>query len=643
MTTFQANNNNNRISTTIAVDAGENFALAVPVNNVEWLALDGNDTIDVANGQLVSNATFRGGLGDDSIVIGDGGAINSTFFGGDGNDTITVAGGLTNSGIQSLTGNNRFTTAAANLSLIQAGEGADTITLGGATQFSTVRAGAGNDSIVIAGAVTSSSIFAGAGNDTVNINALLTSTLLQTLTGDNTINGTAGLTTSTVQTGSGADTITLGALTDSIVRAGAADDLLTFSAAVAGSSIFAGQGNDTISLTAAGTTNSSFTSTTGDNRFVIADAAATSASNSTFTGGSGDDRLVFSGGTDATNFFGANNFIDITTVETSGIGTLTLGQFVGIRGITDVLITGNAVSGVNASGNVVGLSITGNNANNAITAGTGADTINAGGGTNTITAGSIVGDLIIHNAPSLNNVDSIANVTMADVANSTVFLNASVAGATVTGSAAATIINAAGSTFAVSLVGGEGSETITGGIGNDTITGGDGDDIITGGKGADLLTGGAGNDTFVFVTGDSFARTSVAGIVATFGNGVDVITDFNATTTAADFDSIKINGTTFAGNLPASIGANASILADGTVQINPGTTALSAGLNNIYVSGTWDQSAGTFTSSTTTPGADVMLFQATLSAPLAADTALNITSQFTTAEAIILDNVTFPT
>jgi Ca2+-binding RTX toxin-like protein len=60
--------------------------------------------------------------------------------------------------------------------------------------------------------------------------------------------------------------------------------------------------------------------------------------------------------------------------------------------------------------------------------------------------------------------------------------------------------------------------TRTGTKGNDTLEGGAGNDILTGGKGADWLTGGAGKDTFVFTQGDSGQTTK--------SNTYDIISDY---------------------------------------------------------------------------------------------------------------------
>jgi hypothetical protein len=67
---------------------------------------------------------------------------------------------------------------------------------------------------------------------------------------------------------------------------------------------------------------------------------------------------------------------------------------------------------------------------------------------------------------------------------------------------------------------------------------------------------------------------------------------------------------------------------------------LKAGINRVYVAGTWDQSAGTFKNAAS-PTADFMVFDVTLVGPVAANSVVDITSQFKTAEALILDAPTF--
>jgi S-layer protein len=109
---------------------------------------------------------------------------------------------------------------------------------------------------------------------------------------------------------------------------------------------------------------------------------------------------------------------------------------------------------------------------------------------------------------------------------------------------AATVNFAGGITRGVTLKGGSGNDTfvgtaqgdiIDGGAGNDNISSGGGADTVTGGAGNDLITGGGGVDTFVQVGSQSTASTKLVNNVVTFGNGVDIITDFSS----ADGEKLK--------------------------------------------------------------------------------------------------------
>lgn len=132
-----------------------------------------------------------------------------------------------------------------------------------------------------------------------------------------------------------------------------------------------------------------------------------------------------------------------------------------------------------------------------------------------------------------------------------------------------------------SIEGGTGTDSITAGSGRDTIKGGDGNDTINGGQGADSMTGGSGADVFVMASGDSLSRTAENVTVSTlantetftFGNGVDVITDFVSGTDKLDVATA--NNYTAIGN-----GGNASNL---------------TGNNNYSVRGTFNSGTGVFT------------------------------------------------
>lgn len=104
----------------------------------------------------------------------------------------------------------------------------------------------------------------------------------------------------------------------------------------------------------------------------------------------------------------------------------------------------------------------------------------------------------------------------------------------------ATFLNYTGGADNDSVVGTLNADVIVGGAGNDTITGGAGADNLTGGTGTDsiiLTETAAAIDTVVQNVGDSVALSAsmfvAANMIAdgdtlTFGNGVDVVTGFQA-------------------------------------------------------------------------------------------------------------------
>jgi Ca2+-binding RTX toxin-like protein len=117
---------------------------------------------------------------------------------------------------------------------------------------------------------------------------------------------------------------------------------------------------------------------------------------------------------------------------------------------------------------------------------------------------------------------------------------------------------------------GSGNDVITAGAGAQTINGGAGNDTITGGAGADLITGGTGADTFVTgAAGASVAAsantlngTIANGQTLTFGNGVDVITDFVSGTDKLDVATAATVATSGIG-----LAANTDLATDTTYTI----------------------------------------------------------------------------
>ena len=139
------------------------------------------------------------------------------------------------------------------------------------------------------------------------------------------------------------------------------------------------------------------------------------------------------------------------------------------------------------------------------------------------------------------------------------------------------IIDAATAGIALTLYGNDGNDAL---IGSNEST-------LIGGTGADaLIATGDGSTLYLFATGDSLAATdSEAAESVTFGNGVDVITDYE------DADVITLNGFSIADNLDQITGL-ATINGDGEYQIE----RLGGGTNTTFhIHGTYDEESGVFT------------------------------------------------
>ena len=82
------------------------------------------------------------------------------------------------------------------------------------------------------------------------------------------------------------------------------------------------------------------------------------------------------------------------------------------------------------------------------------------------------------------------------------------------------------------------------GDGNDVALGADGDDILTTGAGNDSVSGGMGDDTITLGSGaDMMGLTRWSEGQFPFGDGNDVVTDFDATEDIIIFQIV--NGTTY--------------------------------------------------------------------------------------------------
>jgi Ca2+-binding RTX toxin-like protein len=204
--------------------------------------------------------------------------------------------------------------------------------------------------------------------------------------------------------------------------------------------------------------------------------------------------------------------------------------------------------------------------------GAGNDTINALGAAAAFNSGLVAGD-----SGTDNISDGGFNITLTST--------------TVQGNAGNDTINFAATNNGVTARGGANNDTLSSGTGADTLLGDNGADSIAAGNGADVMTGGTGIDTFngTNATGVAASAISVAaattfqaGQILTFANGIDRITDWEAT------DRLDLAG------------ATATVTGIGVA--NNVNAVLNYGL-----SGAFNATAGTFTIAADNAGSDTLM------------------------------------
>jgi len=276
----------------------------------------------------------------------------------------------------------------------------------------------------------------------------------------------------------------------------------------------------------------------GDTDFVT--LQTNQANNYTIYGGGGVDTITAAGLRNS--ILKADDGNDVITINTNALQDSTVS---GLEGNDNITIDSN----------VNGALVNGNNGTDTLNVGTSAaltlsnnGKIVGGQGNDTFTVGS-AGNAVTLTSGLINGQDGDDTITIANIANMTFG-----GGATIFGGQGSDIITQTDNSRSV-VSGDLGADNITTGGGNDTVFGGDGNDRITAAGGADSVIGGSGIDTFASTNATSVASTAntltAGGILATetitFGNGVDVITDFSAGSNGDIFSNG--NGITLATNL----------------------------------------------------------------------------------------------
>jgi Ca2+-binding RTX toxin-like protein len=201
------------------------------------------------------------------------------------------------------------------------------------------------------------------------------------------------------------------------------------------------------------------------------------------------------------------------------------------------------------------------------------------------------GDVIISGFAAVTDMPTTVDASGASGAV-TVPLTSSVAAATMEGGSG--IDTFTGGLLADTINGNAGNDILSGGNGADTINGGLGSDNITDGAGGDAITTGANQDTVnagtdsVAATSTNFAGATVAvGDTMTFGNGVDVVTDFTA---GSGGDILNVTNAT-----------EVTLVGETVADLTNTTT--------FFASGTWDAASKTFLILADGSGADTMVIE----------------------------------
>ena len=539
-------------------------AITANVIDASGLTAQGNGITFAQSAAAVGVTSIIGSEGADTLV----GDAASTISGGGGNDTIT--GGA---GIDTLNG----------------GAGNDTITTGAGND--TVNGGAGDDTLVFAANLaTGDTITGGDGTDTISItNASLTTIGGYGVTAANTFNNsisgvervliTDALNQTTFDVGrldnvshlqinaiTGAESLTgftSGATLEQLTATGAALTLAVDGAATGTA--------DALTMILGVSANTDYNATTiADVETLTIDVTETTASANIRVATAGLALSQQTGGAAQTvNIIGTETLtvdtaIDADTIDASGMTVAAVtdaGLTMSTSHTEAQTITGSGKVDV-LYGSTVADTINAGAGNDTIHSSTGADVIDGGAGTDTFINTAMVG-ATIEGTGSGTSTGIVVNLGTTAVASTTI--NAATGQFTsgahtsigagrigylfatesaVFASALDTISNVenvtlSGANGANYVVGSAVANTIVGGSGADDVLGGAGNDAITGAAGNDNLTGGAGQDTFTFAVGASTVAsassigTGDAGAIAaadtlTFGNGVDVITDFTA-------------------------------------------------------------------------------------------------------------------
>ena len=612
----------------VAYSNFDNLAAGASDDALTVTAAAGGSTIDT--GSAGDNVTAGAGTdaintgeGNDAVNITSGSYSSDTLDGGDDTDTLFITGGNTvdiSTGVTVVNfeevdiDGTATTFKANNLDLaITAGNGDNTITLGGG----------------------SGSVTTGAGIDTINLG-----------TGDNVVNTNGGADIVNLGTGGG-DDINTGGGSDTVngtVEVGDVVDLDadsdTFVYQALGGDVRGGAGTDTITVLAdAGVVSLNLNAVSGNGNYSgfenisasgangAITATAVTSGGSTITTGTANDNVTTGGGADSISTGAGDDTVSITsttyandtlaggtggetggdTLAITGGGAVNISTGVTISGFEKVSINNALATTFTANDDALAITVSGGSANANITlgdtgtqnvtiTGTGADTVtlgsgnnnvNTGGGADTVTGDVAAGDLV--NLDADNDSFEYRAITgdvrggagtdtitvLADAGPVSLDLNVGTGNGNYSGfenisaSGANGVITATALAAGSTITTGTANDNVTAGGAADSISTGDGDDtvrITAGSYANDTLTGG--NNTG---TGDTLAITGGGAVDLSVGvtvSGFEKVTIDNSVAnvfTAHDAAlAITVSGGSVGANITLGDGFAQSVTISGT-------------------------------------------------------------------------------
>jgi Ca2+-binding RTX toxin-like protein len=419
----------NFVGTGTGVATSQDFGvitLAADLGGATTLNVSGSNSVTTTGAITAGTIDATGLTGIAALTMGAAGASVTSITGGGGNDTLmgdaasTISGGAGNDAITGGTGNDT----------LNGGDGDDTITTDTGTD--TVDGGAGNDTVVLTATDASANdiVKGGDGTDTLTLAEAVTADEMVGYSSFETLNYVDGATQNMALFSNTTFTKV------SQANVAAADDITLSNVGAAVTEIVLLDDDNNLNV---GFDRLVDTST---NSLTITGSTVGAAAYATITASDEETITITSGNTAGENFETALSAGDLTTLNLSGTGNVT---------VTGAITGASDLATVDASG-VVGTS--GVNASNSGTA----VTMTAGNGGATFVGGS--------------NGDTLTGGTGAD---------------SLTGGGGNDTLN-----------GGAGDDaTLDGGAGTDTIDGGAGADTIQKSAGVDTITTGAGADTVI--------------------------------------------------------------------------------------------------------------------------------------------------